>query len=1451
MPEFTNTFQGGMHKDNSPAFQPKGTYRHAQDVHIISQDGNNYSIKDALGNVHTFTIDIPYDETTSDLADPPTILAFVSFPDSLYCFFSNGISSDGFGGIAKIDYYPYGSGIDESSFTPIYWHEDLDFNLANRIEGVGIPENDDRRRIYWTDNHNNPRVINVSNSVFTSFKGAAQLTTGVRYMVTRGAITHNATTYGPGLTDGNIFTAVGTTYTVADGTPLVIEYYPYELFDWSPARTLGRIKFNSYGSGEVYYGGKVYLYRLGLEDEGIWTSWSYPSSPIHVTAPNTPAYQTITDPYHDTVGDGTSSTLVQSEKSVFININEVDINYDRIQVACIEFDQSSTTPRQITIVCDENITSSSMTLEHTGQHLGDLTADDLTEVDAHIEKVKTITTNKNYLLAANITEREELDLDHDFSTGVTITSFEYPMPIMGDLDSCSNVHIFDPVVPVAGANPSATTVVPDSRYVVTLGEAATNTVTYNGNTYLTGEVIVGVSGQTSITTAGTGEVRPCVHKNKYTPTGTSDRVEDYIEIPDNDEFWDYKSATVSHFCRGYWSGETYRFGVLFYDLKGNPYYVRWLIDYTMPTITAKSGLIIARTYSGAPCYSLNPSGVKISGLTIPATLVDQISGFSIVRAPRDRRIITQGLVTQCYFDSGTPNIYRPVGWATPDGQEGGASALAGPDSSSTSYYCYICPDHLVGFDLGITLGADSSNTIEMAGWLDGHDYDGAWAKTISGDDSTSQVTFFDPLTGDTKTQSKTVNFWKELDEGEEVSEPDWDGADNKFENKIGTNTSASGFAEVNDDCAGGSGSLAYNSSAARGGKKIVFTVEGGEIEHYSTTTAYNDSSLGSDERKILMNYCVDNPNPYGGEGAGAKANTVYMTTGHYQEINSDVLADVQDGLNYTFNDIEIFGGDCFVSLIDYTYALFDDDFVTGFAQSWFFPCETNVNYALRRGRKVSNVSMYPSGGGGTGEDIVYNLTGTARLEEYSYNPGYSAVGDNILYPALPVDLVGTIEHPTRIRFAGPRAPSTKIDTFRNFQPLDFKDLDGAGGRINKIAVKNGRVIVWQDLMTGTVPVLERILLGGETATSLGTGGVVDRFDIIKSDFGTQHQWSVIEADYGFLWFDMRRKAVMVMDSGIGEISQILGLKSYFDEIFLEGDASTALSQSQLLNSPSFAVTSDQPLKGIGATGVYDPKLKTTYLTLKFRFLSNSGFNYVSKDFTIGYYHPTKAFVGFFSFQPGIAHHHNGFVFACNIPRSRSKYYGTNMSSTDFVVGDIVPHENAEWVCISPLTIASYPGNANQVPDFAGSTFWTKVNQINQIWVNNQPATLGQATVPDYQYNKWFGLATTSELHFVVNPGATMNVQHIEQVGNNVYPTEVTVESSNQTASDTNVQSWNTNFRYIWDRLTHSMPLSDTGRVVGDYAIIKLIKKNWSSNPTTVSTSVKIINYIKSFFVPKR
>ena len=1460
-----------MSSDYNVVLQPDGTYRYLKNCQLVSQDGNNFVIKDCLGNVLTFTVNAPYDAVYTSVGASPMIIGMISFPDKL-------ITITDVGEIGIIKYIPYGEGVQPLSVTgeynagyvPLYHSTELNLSKLHRINGFSYIENELIERIYWTDNFNEPRVFNVSDPIFTNYFSSGSLVTGEQYMVLEGAIQHPIgganPIYGPGLTAGNTFTASSATYTnltAAAPTPKIIAYYPPSLLDFTPSRSLGNIIFKEYGSGSLYCGSKTYFYRLGTND-GVVTTWSYGSSPIPVgTLNDSFALTSPNVPYHDFVGGGTTTALLNSGLSVLINIENVDEDFDYIEVACAEFDQLATAPRQISIIAKDVITSPTMVITHDGTiNLGILTIGDITLFPASILKCKTLATNKNFILTGNITERIEFDWDANDYPAFTAAWFQYPMNSHYDATSCSlSGMVPSGISPPSGgymaAGPTAAgSITPFSKWLVTSG-----TVTYNGTNYTTGQVFEGVPAVLNsdiATLAAASSFVPCVNKNRYT-TFAGDPVPNAIEIKRttdtiNDCFWDYKSAAAHHHLAGYWSGETYRFGMLFYDKKGNPFYVKWLLDYQMPSVYLKTGYNLRRDQIGTTgnyVYSLNPSGMRFQGITLPQEVVDQISGFSIVRAERDARIVTQGLVTQNVDTGASPKVYRPAAWNP---------ISADTHNVASKIYTYMCPDILVDAPLKKAVGV-IGDTMEEAVWLDPYDYGGGSVVRGQGVAGSEQVyTKYLSCLNDNSLRTGTITYFDSVDESQTLSNL---GNGDTYENGTMQVAVAAGTV-VKGTCV--TGGLDYNLDGynATGCKKTVFILET-DFKHYGpSANDYTSVAAMGQMEKIVMNYVKTGfANPYGGTGDSSKANTLYISTGHFQPINASVLADVFDGTNYVFNDVEVFGGDCYTCMIDQGYALWDAGFVASrYSYAWTFPCECNSNYNLRRGRKTSNVEMYYTGTALTESITVLGPAGEINLEDYSYNQGYSTEGQQVVYPALPIDFINSSSFQARIRYAGEKFIGESIDSFRTFAINDYKDLSANYGRINSINVKEDKVVVFQDNAINTVPILERQVVSGVSgdATTIGTGGVVDRFDVISSYFGTQHQWSITETEYGFAFFDMRRKAFVILDFGGGllEISQVFGLKAFFDEVFMEIEGTGSSDTTILLNSPTFEETADRPLVGVGITSVYDPKFKMTYMTFKFYGQNADGTK--SKDFTIGYLHTNtkKCFVGFYDWFPCIAHNHNQIVLSVNNPKNTTQYLPTVPTNESFVVGETLWGDSGmtdEYICIADVTL----DNAAKFPKGAsGATYWFRINKINQLWVNNQPAALTDVTAGGYQYNMFFGRVVDNELHIVINPkqqgDEAFYVQNISQNGPyNINYTSIYADADSQAGADLNITGTNRNYRFIFDKITSTVMRDATtgARIINKYLRMRFVKRNWTTVPISLETSVKILRSITSYFNTKR
>lgn len=1438
-------FNAGMTSDVSIIYQPDGTWTFMQNCSIISQDGNNFTIKDCMGNTKIFELNIPYDAVYTVLStNRPMPIGFISFPDKLVVFSTNDDSeTGGYGEIGILSYNAYGEGIQPSGgngmgYTPIYRHNSLHFTKLRKTSGFAFPETTTKQNVYWTDNLNEIRVINVAEPTYTNYKSA--LTVGKTYMVLEGAIKHPVlgTQYGPGITATNIFTATTTSFTNLTGGAKVIEYIPYELLSFTPDNLMGSIQFFEYGTGNVMCGNKMYFYRLTTADGNSVTSWSYGSFPVHVGTLNDAAV-TVSNTYYDFVGGGTQTAILNSARSVKVLIDNIDSKYfgGFIEMACAEFDQLIDVPRQITIVAKADLTASTVVdnppfhtnyivLEHTGNiSLGDLTLNDITLFPANVLKCKTLTTTKNHIIIANTTERDEFTFDTSFITAI---AFNYHLPTIITDASAEGIGY---VHPVLGTSPVGAVITPYARYCAYDAPDASNRVSYNGTFYYTGDVFIGAVGVTTATYTGSAKAAACAHRNRYlktsAPTFGSLRTEDTIEISGDQGvgFWDYREPSVKQHCTGLWSGEKYRWAILFYDKKRKPFYAKYITDYTMPTLTAKGGIVRKDAFGASSQWSLMASGMSFGNIFIPDAILDKIDGFSIVRAERVPRIITQGLVTQCTSD-GTdffPGAYIPVS-----------------QSSHTvvdKVYAYICPDQLVDYPFKSPIGR-VNDQMEEATWVNGRDFDPTASYNPNVGVNASDFIMAELIEqngSDGRNRGQqNIESWYTFNESD--VRPFGSG---NFGNLMEVGTSTTPINALNLD-----------NHDAVGGKKVVFTLDV-DFDHYNTSNDYCSIAAAGLTSKILMNYV----NPGGGE-YGATEDTLYISTGHYQKIDATVRAHTaytQLGVTgCLFDGVEVFGGDCYTCMIDYGYALYNDLMADPYSYAWIFPCECNSNYNLRRGRKVLKNLMYYTGIT-PGSEIVFSSPAAppvTQLEGFSYNQAYSSEGTAIKYPALPRNYISASSFKNRERFAGIKTIGELIDSFRTFLTNDYFDTDVQGGQINHIAIKNGKVIAWQDKMISTQPILERQVISGGTGqeTALGTGGVLDRSDPLTTAFGCQHQYGIIETEFGFAWFDMRHKSFMVYDSSINEVSQILGLKGFFDEIFVETQLNN-FNNTPLINPTTIDERCDRPLVGCGITGVYDPKFKITYMIFKFQLdtsFNPTDVNYVAKDFTIGYYHPKKMFVGFFDWFPSIAHNHNQIVLSANNPKNIGNYYGPGMASTTFDTGAIIGVGTTEFIfpTAGGVSVVSYDADPTNLGFVA-------INNTNEIWVHNQPSNCTDFIPPGYLYDSFFGRVVNNKITFVINP-KTENpftvYSYEESTPTDVRWTDVEIDADLITAADFSIRLTDKNYQRLYNKIAANFPIRRSGqRITNHYLRVTFTKKNWATDPRIVSNAIKILQWVKSVY----
>lgn len=344
-------------------------------------------------------------------------------------------------------------------------------------------------------------------------------------------------------------------------------------------------------------------------------------------------------------------------------------------------------------------------------------------------------------------------------------------------------------------------------------------------------------------------------------------------------------------------------------------------------------------------------------------------------------------------------------------------------------------------------------------------------------------------------------------------------------------------------------------------------------------------------------------------------------TAVYSQLPTLIYHSIDNGNLYTTGNI-VFGGDTYVTKWNVTVlptvsAVNDPSRIiptTLGPMLWDWYAESDVNVALRTEDDTGQASRSFKYGESfidhmqERDILVFEDQGPNDPLEYRsflyYNRDYSVTQE--IKPAYPLDtyydFCDECENlfPFRIRYSDRSYQEDEIDNYRLFLGNNYRDLDGETGEITNIFVQNDNLYVTTTRATYFVPVRPQTLETNESSAFIGIGDVlsIPPRRLLTSDFsfgGCSDPETLVTTEYGTVWADSISRKIFML-SNDGNVKPITsGLEAYFYDN-LELEIACDLHQQLGLEWPCRS-TLDQDFSA-GMAAEYDSTTHTYYLHKK-------------------------------------------------------------------------------------------------------------------------------------------------------------------------------------------------------------------------------------------------------------
>lgn len=290
--------------------------------------------------------------------------------------------------------------------------------------------------------------------------------------------------------------------------------------------------------------------------------------------------------------------------------------------------------------------------------------------------------------------------------------------------------------------------------------------------------------------------------------------------------------------------------------------------------------------------------------------------------------------------------------------------------------------------------------------------------------------------------------------------------------------------------------------------------------------------------------------PYGGETYASRQYSTYTSIGAISNISDTIYPEYKQADTVV---LDTFYGDTYIGIFDhmrchasYSPVMNDVAYNERTALLIRIPVETSFNLALTHGPEITkggnfNAQIKAS-------DVYGKYIQTDNL--YLYNSAYSAISNATVHvPKNELDEFNNTND-VRIRFSEEKLDNELQDSWAMFKINNYLDLENKYGELTNLKLFKNQLLAFQQNAIAWLSVNERTVVNDDNVSGLvlGTGGVLDRYDYITTNYGIgpNNPTSLVDTESALYWYDVYRNELLMYSGQVIPLSKKKQIQSYLN-----------------------------------------------------------------------------------------------------------------------------------------------------------------------------------------------------------------------------------------------------------------------------------------------------------------